>query len=218
MTSDRNAEGAQSGRTGYGAAPRAGTACGNDKARTLSTDCEPLDGGSADDEDEPMPTRRPAVAMALALILYGLAVAPTPAEAAGPRLDAFERTLLRQVNRVRATHGLAWLRADRRLARAADLHSRDMLHAGFFAHASSDGTPFALRVGRHVRARAVGENLALLVGSSSPRRVVRMWLGSPGHRAVLLGAGFRRLGIGRRVAVRDGWPAILVTADFASHP
>jgi uncharacterized protein YkwD len=164
-----------------------------------------------------MPTRRCAVAMALALMLGGLATAQSPAQAAGPRFDASERMLLRQVNRVRAHHGLGGLRPDRRLARVADLHSLDMLRSGFFDHPSSDGTPFDQRVGRHVRARAIGENLALLVGPASPRRVVRMWLGSPRHRAILLAPGFRRLGIGQRLGEQGGLPALLVTADFASH-
>jgi len=164
-----------------------------------------------------MPTRRCAVAMALALVLGGLAAAQTPAHAAGPRFDASERKLLRQVNRVRAQHGLGRLRPDRRLARIADLHSLDMLRSGFFDHPSSDGTPFHLRVGRRVRARAIGENLALLVGPASPQQVVSMWLASPRHRGVLLAPGFRRLGIGQRLGEQGGLPALLVTADFASH-
>jgi uncharacterized protein YkwD len=163
-----------------------------------------------------MPTRRAAVLLALALLLPGLA-APTAARAAGPRFDASERALLRQVNRVRAHHGLARLRADRRLARVADLHSRDMLRSGFFAHPSSDGSSFEQRVRRHVRARTIGENLALVNGVASPAQIVRMWLDSAHHREILLAPGFRLLGVGQRAGDHGGREAVLVTADFASR-
>jgi uncharacterized protein YkwD len=91
-----------------------------------------------------------------------------------------------------------------------------MLVHDFFDHISSDGTPFARRLRRYSNARLLGETLALLGRSGGAGRGVRMWMESPPHRAVLLGAGFRRIGIARREGRIGGFPQTVVTADFAS--
>ena len=54
-------------------------------------------------------------------------------------------SVIRAINRARAAHGLRRLRAGRRLARAADAHSRSMLRADFFSHGA-----FSQRVRRYV--------------------------------------------------------------------
>ena len=92
-----------------------------------------------------------------------------------------------------------------------------MLRADFFDHDSSSGASFASRIRRYTSAGLVGETLALL----GRRRglafdVVRMWMNSPPHRAVLLTPGFRRIGIGRRWGDMSGAGSSVVTADFAS--
>ena len=142
--------------------------------------------------------------------LFFVASAP-PANAAGPRLDRGERAIVRAINRTRAHYGLHRLRAGHRLARAADAHSRSMLRANYFAHGS-----FASRVRRYVTFKRVGETLAWS-SRCSARGFVRMWLNSPGHRAVLLSGGFRRVGIGRRKGSLGARRACVVTADFASR-
>jgi len=136
---------------------------------------------------------------------------------ARPRLDGFERSVLRQVNQARAAQGLSKLSASRPLSRAADTHSGDMLRSDFFDHASSDGTPFDRRVRRYADVGMVGETLASL-----PRRrggaatIVQMWLDSPPHRAIVLHVDFERIGIGRRWGTLGATPNAVVTADFAS--
>jgi uncharacterized protein YkwD len=147
---------------------------------------------------------------ALSTLLFFVSSAPA-AQAAGPRLDRGERGIVRAINRVRARHGLPKLRAHRRLARAADAHSRNMLRSDFFAHGA-----FARRVHRYVRFRRVGETLAYS-SRCGGRTFVRMWLRSPSHRAVLLARGFRRIGVGRRKGRLGSRRACVVTADFASR-
>ena len=66
------------------------------------------------------------------------------------------------------------------------------------------------------RSRRIGETIAMTTRCSA-RRVVRMWLNSRPHRAVLLSRGFRRVGVGRRVGRLGARRACLVTADFASR-
>jgi uncharacterized protein YkwD len=138
---------------------------------------------------------------------------------AKPRLDGRERAIVRAINRQRSKHGLSNLKPSRRLARAADFHSWEMLDADYFAHESRDGGSFAERVRRYADHRAIGETLAMLggCGPKAARRVVRMWMNSPGHRAILLSSSFKKVGLGRRTGDLGGSRACLVTADFGSR-
>jgi uncharacterized protein YkwD len=88
-----------------------------------------------------------------------------------------------------------------------------MLNRQYFAHGSVAG-----RAAAHgARGPVFGEDLAW--GTSvTAQWVVNQWLASPGHRAVLLRPGFRRVGIGiafGTFAGRGG--AAVVTADFAGR-
>src|SRR3954447_2025516 len=165
-----------------------------------------------------MHTRRLAVGViAAVLAATALVTAPT-AHAASARLTPTEKTVVRLMNQVRARHGLPALKPSRRLARAADGHSRDMLRHDFFAHESSDGTSFDRRVRSYAHARRVGENLAMLPGASGAAyEVVQMWLGSAAHREILLSRGFRRVGVGTRSGQLGASTATVYTVDFASR-
>jgi uncharacterized protein YkwD len=161
-----------------------------------------------------------SMTLAVGCLLAAPFVTPLTATAgAKPRVDAKERAIVRAINRQRVRHGLARVRSSRRLARAADYHSWEMLHADYFAHESRDGSPFDERVRRYARHRALGETLAMLggCGRGAARRVVRMWMNSPGHRAVLLSSTYRRVGLGKRTGKLGGSRACVVTADFASR-
>jgi uncharacterized protein YkwD len=165
-----------------------------------------------------MLTRRLAVALFVAACAATAPVAASTAFAGSPRLSPTERAVVRLMNQVRAGHGLPALKASPRLARAADRHSGDMLRHDFFAHESSDGTSFLRRVRSYAHARSVGENLALLSGvRGAAGEVVRMWLNSPPHRAVLLSRGFRRVGVGTRSGTLGSQKATVYTVDFASR-
>jgi uncharacterized protein YkwD len=162
-----------------------------------------------------MLTRRLAVALTAASALF---MSPAAAHAASPRLSPTERAVVRLMNRARARHGIPALRASAPLARAADGHSRDMIAHDFFAHESSDGTSFDRRVRAYAPAREIGENLAMVSRVRRvARRVVSMWLHSPPHRAVLLSADYRRVGVGERSGRLGAVRATVVTVDFASR-
>ena len=142
----------------------------------------------------------------------------TATATAKPRLDGREKAVVRAINRQRAKHGLSNLRSSRRLARAADYHSWEMLDADYFAHESRDGGPFDERVRRFADHRALGETLAMVgrCGNGSPRRIVRMWMNSPGHRAILLDGTYRRVGVGKRTGKLGDDRVCVITADFGS--
>jgi uncharacterized protein YkwD len=145
------------------------------------------------------------------LLVLSFAAAVPAAQAGSSRLDRGERSVIRAINRARASHGLRRLLTGRRLARAADAHTRNMLRADFFSHGA-----FSQRVRRYVRYRNIGETIAM-TSRCSAGTVVRMWLNSPTHRAVLLSGKFRRVGVGRRLGRLGSSRACLVTADFASR-
>ena len=117
------------------------------------------------------------------------------------RAPSLEELLLRQINAVRAAHGLGTLTPSSALARSAAAHARSMATYGYFTHESRNGTSFSQRIERVYTPRSgtwtVGENLATF-GNTTPTAtaIVDAWMGSPEHRANLLRGSFREAGIG----------------------
>jgi uncharacterized protein YkwD len=145
-----------------------------------------------------------AVSAALLLVL--------PATALGGSTRS-ESSLLREMNRVRAAHGLRSLTADTHLIRAARSHSREMLGSNVFQHGA-----FSSRMARFdVTGKLAGENLAWGTGAKGTAQgIVLAWLASPEHRANLLRPSFTRVGIGDLVGSFRGYSGVhVVTADFA---
>lgn len=109
------------------------------------------------------------------------------------------------INRERARHGLRRLRPALSLRAAATGYARHMAREDFFAHVSPGGSTMLGRIRRTAyldgaRSWSVGENLAWGAGSrATPRQIVRVWMDSPPHRANILRADFRHLGIGLAV-------------------
>jgi len=165
-------------------------------------------------------TRTLAVAGVAAAAL-GTAAPADEAEArrGKSRLDPTEKRIIREVNRVRARHGLHAYSASRALARSADAHSRDMLRADFFAHVSSNGTSFEGRVRRYTRAARIGENLAWVAGGRRhvARQIVSMWMSSPTHSAALLAPDFTKVGVARRTGRIGRMKVTVFTADLATR-
>ena len=144
-----------------------------------------------------------------------LVVLLVAAPATAAPMSSGERSVLAEMNRVRAQHGLAPLRFDASLQRAARAHTRSMVSRNVFTHGD-----FASRMRRFgARGPFLAENLAWGSGSAStPRALVQMWLNSPPHRRNLLRPGFRRVGVGAMMATFSGASgARVVTADFAGR-
>lgn len=162
---------------------------------------------------KPRPTCKPSTIAAASAL---------PRKAATPRLA---RAAVCLINRRRVARGLRRLRLNRRLSRAARRHTRDMVRRRYFGHVSRNGADVVdrLRRSRYIRpnsAWAVGENLAWGSGRrATPRRIVRAWMRSPGHRANILSPRFREIGIGvtPRAPVRTKRPAATYTTTFGSR-
>lgn len=148
-------------------------------------------------------------------------------------LRAIRRATLCLVNRERIRHGMSTLAENRALDRAAITYSWEMVAGGFFSDVPPSGTTVFQRVrrsgylrGRSARASSVvrvGENLATAGGYlATPRNIVRAWMESPPHRAILLSARYRASGLGVALGMpassADGWSgsAATYTQDFGS--
>jgi uncharacterized protein YkwD len=149
----------------------------------------------------------------LVTFLASFALLGSAGAAQARTLTSPEASLLQSINAVRAGHGLAPVRLDVHLLRAARAHSADMMRRQYFAHGS-----VAQRVlSRGAHGPVFGEDLAWSTNISADW-VVNAWLNSQAHRAVLLRPGFRRIGIGYSFGTFIGHGgAGVVTADFAGR-
>lgn len=108
---------------------------------------------------------------------------------------AFTSEVLRLTNLFRQQNGLQPLTLNSQLTAAAQTHSQNMGNLDFFSHTGADGSSSGQRVSASgYRWSAVGENIA--AGYATPDAVVNGWINSPGHRANILNANYRDIGIG----------------------
>jgi uncharacterized protein YkwD len=157
-----------------------------------------------------------------ALLALGVLAAPAAAPASERCQDAgampgqvsqdrVRDATLCLLNVERGARGLARLRAEPALDRAAGSYAREMVRGRFFDHTSPSGSTMLSRIRstrylHDVVSWSVAENLAWGTGSlATPRAIVRAWMHSPDHRANLLDPRFRDVGIG----VADGAPEAL---------
>jgi uncharacterized protein YkwD len=137
---------------------------------------------------------------------------------------AMVRATLCTLNSQRERYGLSALKLNKRLSKAARRHARDMVRRDYFAHDTLGGGTFVDRIRRTgylrgARRWSVGENLAWGTNSrSAPRAITTMWMNSPGHRANILSASFREVGIGLALGApgTDGSPAATYATEFGA--
>jgi len=164
-------------------------------------------------------------AACLSLVVTGAAVA-SPAQPRRPAasLNSLERGVLADINAFRTQHKLAPLRLSASLTTAAREHSKEMAEQGYFAHESADGSAFWKRIQRFYPASSwgswsVGENLLWSSPDVDAQGALQMWLNSPEHRANLLTARWREIGVSAlHVAAApgtfQGQDVTIVTTDF----
>lgn len=134
--------------------------------------------------------------------------------APAPRIHQIEAaaatTLYYDINKERRSHGLAPLRLDARLSRAAVEHVIDMRTKNYFDHASPSGeSPFDRMHKAGCTYHYAGENLA-----EAPTEQVAdsaLFASAP-HRKNTLFANYRRVGI---AVISDGAGEMLFVEDFS---
>jgi len=138
-----------------------------------------------------------STALALFILPVSSADALTPTKA--------EKTVISLVNAERAEKGLAPVKFNTALTRAARAHSRQMARRGVLTHRSANGDTVARRLIRNgykrsgYRSWSVGENIARARAGTlfaTPNGIVYLWMHSTAHRKVILTAKFRNVGVG----------------------
>lgn len=121
-----------------------------------------------------------------------------------------EDQMLAKINSYRANHGLPKVRKSKSLTRSAERYSWKQMRSGYFGHSN--------RIQASSKYRRLGEILAWSSGTSARvRHTFRMWLNSPGHRAVIVDRGFRYVGAGRASGNFRGGKATIWTVQFGSR-
>ena len=116
-----------------------------------------------------------------------------------PTIDSnvldYEKEVVRLVNEIRDQNGLNALVEDWELSRVARIKSQDMRDNNYFSHTSPVyGTPFQMIKNFGISYRSAAENIAK--GQTTPKAAVNAWMNSPGHRANILNATYKKIGMG----------------------
>ncbi len=126
----------------------------------------------------------------LGILTAGLVAVPAPAQAA-PSAAKYLVEARTYTNHERTIRDRPALANSECLARFARAQAARMAKAGRIFHTQD----FAA-IGRTCGLRAWGENVAQAVGSDTGKGVVRMWMGSSGHKANILNTTYRHFGMG----------------------
>ena len=162
-----------------------------------------------------------AAALAAALVAPFGASAPVRSHVA---LTTLESGVLKDLNAIRAQHGLVPLHLNAQLSAAATQHSVEMGQDGYFEHTSHDGTAFWKRIAHWYGSASygywsVGENLLWSSPDVTPSGALQLWMNSPEHRANILTARWREIGVAAvhlasAPGTYDNLPVTIVTTDF----
>jgi uncharacterized protein YkwD len=174
----------------------------------------------------------PALLACIALALPASASAAPCANADlmpdASNMATVKKATLCLLNGERSARGLARLTSDGQLGKAAQGFSASMVRQRFFDHVSPSGSTLNSRVRGGtsylrgpVRSWSLGENIAWGSGDlATPRKIVRSWMNSSGHRRNILDRRFRHIGIGVATGAPDDvgrQPAATYTTDFGSR-
>lgn len=115
------------------------------------------------------------------------------AEAPEEDVHPYVIQILNLVNAERAKAGLAALDLDTSVTAAANVRAKEIKQS--FSHTRPDGSSFSSALTEQgVSYRRSGENIAW--GQKTPEQVMNGWMNSDGHRANILNANFKNIGIG----------------------
>ena len=119
---------------------------------------------------------------------------------------------------------LVALKLDGQLNASAAQHSREMGGDGYFAHNSADGTSFWKRIQHWYGSTSygywsVGENLLWSSPDVDPAHALELWMNSPEHRANILAARWREIGVSAvhvpaAPGAYHGAAVTIITTDF----
>jgi uncharacterized protein YkwD len=151
--------------------------------------------------------------------IIALVLVPSVAQAASKnsKQAGSETQVIALLNEIRADHHLSPLTASTQLRSAARAHSANMIAKRYFDHNGPDGQ-WDTRIARYIKSTLYGANIAWGQGAyGTPQGIVTQWMNSPTHRAIILTAGLKKVGIGLVTGTVDGAQgAVMATADFSA--
>lgn len=129
-----------------------------------------------------------------------------------------EIAIVREINKIRRAHHLHTVKLTAPLAKVARRHSSLMLKHDALSHSSFDGSSFSTRLARAGKHRQYGETLAWAPDGAkvTAKVLLRLWMTSAPHRAVLMNGQLRRVGVGRVYGAMGRQRGNAITADFSS--
>ena len=135
----------------------------------------------------------------LTLLGMGVSAAAGP-QGSGQDLAAVKAEMIRLANAERAKANLAPLVEDARLSRAAQKHTDLMAEKGRLDHDLGGTSPGDRVRAEGYRLRATGEIIfrPLQPEKANAARAVQDWMGSEGHREMILLPRFTEVGVGVR--------------------
>lgn len=118
-------------------------------------------------------------------------------------------------NQARKTQGLASLKNNTALTKAAQAKAKDMISNDYFAHISPKRvTPWYWFSQAGYRYTSAGENLAIDYVNSED--VIQAWLDSPSHRKNLLNSKYQDIGVAVATGEINGTTSVIVVQMFGS--
>jgi uncharacterized protein YkwD len=158
--------------------------------------------------------RLPATMLVAVTAFFAVLTHAVSARAADPvSLEVANR-----INALRVQHGLSPMTIDGRLNQAGRAQSSAMMSRRVLSHGSPDGKVRLTRLCARMHARTIGETIGWIRYRSPAKQaagIVRWWMRSPPHRAVLMSPTFSRIGVGRRTGRFGGHTAVWFSADLA---
>lgn len=106
---------------------------------------------------------------------------------------SYAEQVVKLVNAERAKAGLAALTMQSDITSAANVRAKEIKQS--FSHTRPNGSSFSSVLKEQgVSFRGAGENIAY--GQKTPEQVMEGWMNSSGHRANILNANFKNIGVG----------------------
>jgi uncharacterized protein YkwD len=119
-----------------------------------------------------------------------------------PSANGFARRVVDLTNAFRNQNGLAALTVNSKLTAVAQSYSQTMAIGDFVEHRGLDGSqPWDRMTAGGYKWSRSAENIA--AGQNTPEEVVQGWISSPGHRANLLNANLKDIGVGYYFLAND---------------
>lgn len=131
-----------------------------------------------------------------------------PAASASARTSP-EVLMVQKVNAFRQQHGLPKVHMSRSLMRSAERYSWKQMNSGYFGHQS--------QIQASSKFHRLGEIIEWHQGlKARVSHAFHLWLGSAGHRAIIMDRSFRYAGAGRASGRFQGHNRTIWTMHFGS--